>query len=99
MMPGTTNFPARSITVEPAGAAAPVPMSRMRPFSITIVTWACGGAPLPSISVASRMTVTCAAALPDSRTAASEIKNEYVRMVAPRRDAPRLAKVRWGAPH
>jgi hypothetical protein len=53
MMPGTTNLPVTSITLAPAGGAVtPVPMSRSRPFSITMVTLFWGAAPLPSISVA-----------------------------------------------
>src|SRR5262245_50469907 len=80
MMPGTMNLPVRSITVAPAGAVTPGPMSRMRPFSITTVTPACGGAPLPSISVALRRTVTCAAALPDDSAATTERRNNQLRI-------------------
>src|SRR5262245_28509948 len=90
MIPGTTNFPVRSITVAPVGAAAPGPMSRMRPLSITIVTLLCGGAPLPSMSVALRRTVTCAAAASQNSTAAARASKRCARMRFPRlnRHAP-----------
>src|SRR5215475_8160268 len=79
MIPGTTNLPATSMTVAPAGAATPGPMSRRRPFSITIVTLLCGAAPLPSIRVAPRRTVTCAAALPTNRTVAARVNKDAAR--------------------
>ena len=63
MMPGTTNLPVRSCTTAPAGTALPDDgfISRMRPFSITMVTSCCGAAPVPSMTVAWVRTVTCAA--------------------------------------
>src|SRR5438093_5566354 len=83
MMPGTTNLPVTSITVVPAGAATPVPMSRSRPFSITIVTWLCGAVPVRSISVAPRNTVTGAAALLTQSAVAMKTANAEMRIVAP----------------
>src|SRR5262249_28029961 len=83
MIPGTTNLPVTSITVAPAGAVTPVPMSRSLPFSITIVTLLWGAAPLPSIRVAPRSTVTCAAAPRALSAAAANTRNANLRMVAP----------------
>src|SRR5437773_3015566 len=62
MMPGTMNLPVRSTTVAPAGAEIldVGPMSRMWPFSITMVTSFCGPAPVPSMTVACVRAVTCA---------------------------------------
>src|SRR5256886_1430575 len=67
MMPGKMNLPERSTTVAPAGAEIldVGPMSRMWPFSITMVTSFCGPAPVPSMTVACVRAVTCA----ETRTA------------------------------
>src|SRR5438094_2344268 len=64
MMPGKMNLPERSTTVAPAGAEIldVGPMSRMWPFSITMVTSFCGPAPVPSMTVACVRAVTCAEA-------------------------------------
>ena len=73
--------------------AAAGPMSRMRPFSITMVVLGEGAAPLPSISVAPVSAVTgavpCAAALVenataavDNDTAAARAGRELARMMA-----------------
>ena len=70
-------------TVAPAGAGVlgAGPMSRIRPFSITMVMSFCGGAPVPSITVARLSTITCAGVLAGSnRVVPRKIKMIRIRM-------------------
>src|SRR5215467_2654588 len=79
MIPGVTNLPLRSATVAPAGLGIfdDGPMSRMRPFCITIVTSLWGSAPVPSMTVAWLSTVTCAVAAPVNNSTAARIKRVF----------------------
>src|SRR5215510_1976370 len=79
MIPGVINLPLTSTTVAPAGLGIfdDGPMSRMRPFSITIVTSLWGSAPVPSMTVAWLSTVTCAVAVPVNNSAAARIKRVF----------------------
>jgi len=100
MIPGTTNLPVRSTIVASAGARSirDAPMSRMRPFSITMAASVCGAAPVPSMRVAWVSTVTCAEALAASRMAAAKPARASQRMthLLP---APRHAPLSQGMGH
>src|SRR5262245_50280838 len=80
IMPGVTNLPERSVTFAPFGTDTCGPISRMRPFSITIVTPACGADPVPSIRVAFFRTVIWAEAEPVTKAATART-NAAVRML------------------
>src|SRR5262245_8324560 len=71
MIPGVTNLLERSTTVAPAGGCTDGPISRMRPSSITMVTPACAGDPVPSMTVALVSAIGCAAAAPIARAPAT----------------------------
>ena len=87
MIPGTTYLPVRSTKVVSGRAAVKERscgagrISTMRPPSITIVTLACGGEPVPSMTVAFVRMVTWAAALVPSSAAATRPSQSLAYMI------------------
>ena len=56
MSPGTTQAPLAFISIVPGGAVSPAPMAEMRPSAMSRSKLTRGCAPVPSITVALRMT-------------------------------------------